>query len=64
MSEAIKAVCAQYGIPVVDMYDYTVNLYNQNPTKYVQEYAGDGVHPTAACHELMADYILSVIAGY
>lgn len=58
MGEAIKTVCSEYGIPVIDMYNYTIQLYNQDPTTYINEYAGDGVHPTAACHALMADYIL------
>ena len=58
MSEAIKTVCKQYGISVIDMYDYTSQLYQQNPDKYKSEYAGDGVHPTATCHKLMSEYIL------
>lgn len=58
MSETIKAVCNEYNIPVIDMYDFTVKLYSQYPTKYKQEYGGDGIHPTAVCHKLMAEYIL------
>ena len=61
MGEAIKTVCSEYGIPVIDMYNYTIQLYNQDPTTYINEYAGDGVHPTAACHELMTDYILKCL---
>ena len=58
MRNAIIDVCNMYDIPVIDVYDYTVKLYNQDPTKYIKEYGGDGIHPTAACHQLITDYIL------
>ena len=63
MSDAIKAVCGQYGIPVIDMFDFTCKLYDRDPAKYLRDYAGDGVHPTAACHKLMTDYILTQFAA-
>jgi len=53
---AIKAVCAKYSVPVIDLH----NLCPINPAHSSDQtaYFPDGLHPNAAGHEIVASTIL------
>lgn len=56
---AIKEVCAYYGIPVLDMYEKCP--INPIVDGYMDKYIPDGTHPNFNGHRLMARYVAGFI---
>ena len=54
--DAIKNVCAQYNIPVIDLYN-NCGITTENTSEYLD----DGVHPNIKGATLMGNYIAEVL---
>ena len=51
--DAIAEMCGEYGIPVLDAY----HAEEMDLLRDTQQYIADGLHPSAAGHQVMADWI-------
>ena len=58
-ADALKEVCAYWGIPVLDMFSECI--LNPFLPEYVAAYMSDGTHPNAAGHAIMADRLVGYL---
>ena len=62
---AIMEVCAYYGIPVLDLNMYSGMYYHSETDNNVEYFGGDGIHPGANGHRMMADALTEfLLEGY
>ena len=63
--QAIMEVCAYYEIPVLDLNMYSEMYYHSETDNNVDHFGGDGIHPAANGHAMMADALVEfLLEGY
>ena len=63
--QAIMEVCAYYEIPVLDLNMYSEMYYHSETDNNVDYFGGDGIHPAANGHAMMAEALVEfLLEGY